>query len=109
MAYDEELAQRVRQELAGRPATERRMFGGLAFLLGGHLAVAAGQDGLMVRCDPADTARLVAEDGVEPVRMQGREISGWLRVRADGDVAPGVLARWVEVGSAYAASLPPKP
>lgn len=102
MSYDERLADEVRALLAGTEFTERRMFGGLAFLVGGHMAVAAsGKGGLMVRCDPAQTEALVA-DGAESFEMRGRPVDGWLRVR-DGDIAP-----WVERGVAHARSLPPK-
>src|SRR5688572_9787053 len=105
MAYDEALANEIREALAARgvTATEKAMFGGLAFLVGGHMAVAAsGQGGLMVRCDPDETATLVAEPGARPFEMRGREMRGWLRVDT-ADVGP-----WVDRGVAYASSLPPK-
>jgi hypothetical protein len=104
MAYDEDLANRLRELLAGELVTERRMFGGLAFLIGGHMAVAAsGQGGLMVRCDPQETERLSAREHARPMEMRGREMHGWLRVDDAGDLRP-----WVEIGVAYARSLPPK-
>jgi TfoX/Sxy family transcriptional regulator of competence genes len=110
MAYDEELAARIRDEMTGEPGvTEMRMFGGLAFLVGGNMAVAAsGQGGLMLRCDPDDTEALLAEPGAAPMVMRGKEMRGWLRVDAqtvEDDVA---LRSWVERGAAYARSLPPK-
>lgn len=110
MAYDEELAGRIRELVAGEPnLTERRMFGGLAFLIGGNMAVAAsGQGGVMVRVDPAASEALVATTAARPMEMRGRELAGWLRVGAE-DVRTGPeLARWVELGTSFARSLPPK-
>ncbi|MEZ5092493.1 TfoX/Sxy family protein [Nocardioides sp.] len=110
MAYDEELADRVRGHLEGLPdLREQRMFGGLAFLVGGHMAVAAsGQGGLLLRCDPADTDRHTAEPGVDRFVMRHREMNGWLAVAASAVATEPDLERWVGVGLAYAASLPPK-
>lgn len=110
MAYDDDLAQRVRTLVGDEPAvTEKRMFGGLAFLIGGNMAVAvSSQGGLMVRCDPAETERLLDEPHARPMEMRGREIDGWLRVDAAGVSADAALAPWVEHGVAYARSLPPK-
>jgi hypothetical protein len=109
MAYDEVLAARIREHVAGEPVEEKKMFGGLAFLLGGHMAVAAsGQGGLMVRCEPSETDRLIGEPGAEPFEMRGREMQGWLRVTADAVTEEDALARWVDVGLGYARSLPPK-
>jgi hypothetical protein len=107
MAYDEELADRVRELVSG--AVEKKMFGGLAFLIGGHMSVAvSGQGGLMVRCDPAQTEALLAEPGAEPFEMRGREMAGWLRVAAEAVADDEVLGQWVDVGVAHASSLPPK-
>jgi hypothetical protein len=104
MAYDEDLANRVRELLAAETYTEKRMFGGLAFLIGGHMAVAvSGQGGLMVRCAPEQTDELTAREHAAPFVMRGRELSGWLRVEDAGDLRP-----WVEIGVAYARSLPAK-
>ncbi len=109
MAYDEALSDRIRDLLPDVEVTERRMFGGLVFLVGGHMAVAAsGQGGLMLRCDPADTERLVAEPGVTRMEMRGKELDGWLRVAADAVATDTGLERWIAVGAAYAGSLPPK-
>jgi TfoX/Sxy family transcriptional regulator of competence genes len=110
VAHDEDLANRIRELIAGDPpATEQRMFGGLAFLVGGHMAVAAsGQGGLMVRCDPEQTEALLAEPSAQPVVMRGREMAGWLRVDADGVRTQEQLEPWVRRGVAYAGSLPPK-
>ena len=109
MAYDENLAERIRALLAERDdVTEKRMFGGLAFLLGGNMAVAAcGQGGLMTRCDRAATDDHIV-DGAEPMIMRGRPMSGWLRVPDDRIADDGDLARWVRVGAEAAESLPPK-
>ena len=110
MAYDEALANRIRELLAGEPdLTEQKMFGGLAFLIGGNMAVAAsGQGGVLVRVDPARSDALVAETSARPMEMRGREMRGWLRVDA-GDVrAKSELTKWVELGTAYARSLPAK-
>ncbi|HET7430754.1 MAG TPA: TfoX/Sxy family protein [Nocardioides sp.] len=108
MAYDEGLAARIRAHLEGAPVVEQKMFGGLAFLLGGHLAVSAsGRGGLMVRCAPEDTEALVGEVGVSRMEMRGREMDGWLRVSADAVADEESLGRWVERGLAYAGSLPP--
>ena len=95
MAYDEGLAGEIREALAALDvvAEEKAMFGGLAFLVGGHMAIAAsGQGGLMVRCAPEDTDALLREPGARPFEMRGKEMRGWLRVDAE-DVAPWVRAR----------------
>ena len=109
MAYDEDLADRLRELVAcERGLTEKRMFGGLAFLLDGHMAVSAsGRGGLMVRVDPATSDDLVADARAERMVMQGRPMDGWLRVDAEGLDDAG-LATWVARGVAYARSLPPK-
>ena len=110
MAYDEELADRIRELVADeRDLSETRMFGGLAFLVGGNMAVAAsGQGGVLVRVDPNDSDRLVAETDAYPMEMRGREMRGWLRVDAEGVRTKRQLARWVKLGTTYARSLPPK-
>jgi TfoX/Sxy family transcriptional regulator of competence genes len=110
MPYDEHLAQRIRALLADADGlTEKRMFGGLAFLIGGHMAVAAGSDGgLMVRVPPAETDALLEEPGAEPMVMRGRAMEGWLRVRIESVADDGSLERWVSRGVGYARTLPPK-
>jgi TfoX/Sxy family transcriptional regulator of competence genes len=110
MPYDVELADRVRGVVQGEPdVTEKRMFGGLAFLVGGHLAVGASHDGgLLLRVDPAATASLVAEPGARPFEMRGRSMDGWLRVDVEAVTADADLLRWIERGLAYARSLPPR-
>jgi TfoX N-terminal domain len=110
MAYDEELANRVR-ELVGAEAalTEMRMFGGLAFLINGRMSVAvSGQGGLMVRVEPADTSELVTKPHARPFEMRGREMDGWLYVDPDGLRTKRQLEPWVRRGVAYARSLPPQ-
>src|SRR4051794_22060375 len=109
MAYDEDLADRIRELMAAEPGvSEKRMFGGLAFLINGHMSVAAsGRGGLMVRCDPASSAAHIAEPMVERMVMRGREMDGWLRVDASALRSDPELRRWVRVGADYAKSLPP--
>lgn len=108
--YDLELAERVRALLWDETAvTEQRMFGGLAFLVGGNMAVAAiDEGGLMVRVDPSDSTRLVAVAQARPMEMRGRPIKGWLEVNSDGLRTKRQLSKWVSVGVTYARSLPPK-
>jgi len=110
MAYDEDLANRIRELVAGEPAvSEMRMFGGLAFLIAGNMSVAAsGQGGLMVRVDPDATEDLLAEPHARPFEMRGRAMDGWLRVDPEGLHTKRQLERWVRRGVGYARSLPPK-
>ncbi len=110
MAYDEDLANRIRELISAEPGiTEKRMFGGLAFLLNGHMSVAvSGQGGLMLRCDPAETEELRGRSHAGPMEMRGRVMDGWLRVDAGGVHTKRQLERWVAHGVAYARSLPPK-
>jgi TfoX/Sxy family transcriptional regulator of competence genes len=110
MAYDEDLANRIRELIsAERGVTEMRMFGGLAFLVGGNMSVAAsGQGGLMVRCEPDDTDSLLAKPHARSFEMRGREMQGWLRVDSEGLRTKRQLEPWVRRGVAYARSLPPK-
>jgi TfoX/Sxy family transcriptional regulator of competence genes len=110
MAYDERLAERIRDLLASDPdVTEKKMFGGLAFLVAGNMAAAAsGQGGLMVRVDPDDSDRLVATSGARPMEMRGRSMRGWLRLDSADVATKRQLTRWVTIGATYARSLPPK-
>jgi TfoX/Sxy family transcriptional regulator of competence genes len=110
MAYDEALAERIRAILAGNDdVTEKKMFGGLAFLIGGNMAVSAsGQGGLLLRCDPSETADLVQSPHASTAVMRGRAMEGWLRVEADGVHSDDELEKWVACGVGYARSLPPK-
>jgi TfoX/Sxy family transcriptional regulator of competence genes len=111
MAYDEALADRVRELIAGEPGlTEKKMFGGLAFLVGGNMAVAAsGQGGILVRVDPAESDVLVATTSAEVAVMRDRPMAGWLRVASEHLGTEPELRAWVERGAAYARSLPAKP
>ena len=110
MAYDEELAERLRTALADHGGVvEKSMFGGLAFLVGGHMAVAAsGQGGLMVRCDPERTAELLEEPGATTFEMRGRGMKGWLRVDTAAVADDAAMDHWVDVGVRYVETLPPK-
>ena len=110
MAYDEDLADRIRELLGGtKRLTEKKMFGGLAFLIGGNMALAAsGQGGLLVRVDPDQGEKLVRTTKAQPMEMRGREMSGWLRIDSADVRTKAQLARWVKLGSEYAASLPTK-
>ena len=110
MAYDPDLADRIRALLSAETGvTEMRMFGGLAFLVNGHMAAAAsGGSGLMLRCPPEDTATLLSRPGARPFEMRGREMAGWLRVDVDGDTPDADFVGWIQIGLAYARSLPPK-
>ncbi|MEA2646572.1 MAG: hypothetical protein QOE92_1655 [Chloroflexota bacterium] len=110
MAYDEELAGRIRDLLAeDRDVTEQKMFGGLGFMVGGNMAIAAsGQGGAMVRVDPADSEKLVATTDAEMMVMRGRPMAGWLRVPSESVKSNAELKKWVRRGAGYARSLPPK-
>lgn len=110
MAYDVGLAERLRSVLGDEPGmATRRMFGGLAFLLDGTLvASASSRGGMLLRVDPARTAELAAEPGVEPFEMRGRAMAGWLHVLDEAIAEDEDLERWVAIGLAHARSLPPK-
>ena len=110
MAYDEDLANRIRELVSDEPGlTEKKMFGGLAFLIGGHMSVSAsGRGGLLLHVDPEQTSALLAKPHAHPFVMRGREMDGWLRVDAEGVATRRQLERWVARGVEYARSLPPK-
>ena len=110
MAYDEDLADRIRELVVNeRGLSEKKMFGGLAFLIGGHMAVAAsGRGGILVRVDPTESDALVARTKAEPMVMRGRAMSGWLRLDAAEVTTKRRLEPWVARGVAFARSLPPK-
>jgi TfoX/Sxy family transcriptional regulator of competence genes len=110
MAYDEDLADRIRESLDDQAGvTEKKMFGGVAFLVGGNMAIAAsGQGGALVRVDPAESDRLVDTTTAEVAIMRGRPMSGWLRVPSGDLQTSSQVARWVRLGTGYAGSLPPK-
>lgn len=108
MAHDEHLANRIRALLEGEAGlTEKKMFGGLAFLIGGNMAVAAsGQGGLLVRADPETSDGLLAAAGVPPMEMRGRQMQGWLCVDDEVVRAERQLEKWVRLGVGYARTLP---
>ena len=110
MAYDEDLANRIRELVGGEPGVrEQRMFGGLAFLIGGNMAVAAsGQGGLLVRVSAAESDALVATTSARLMEMGRRQMPGWLRVGPEDLRTKRQLAKWVELGTTYARSLPAK-
>ena len=110
MAYEEDLADRLRELLVDEPdLAEKKMFGGLAFLIGGNMSVAAsGQGGLLVRVDPARSEALLATTNARLMEMRGRQMPGWLRVAPDDVRTKRQLARWVKLGTTYARSLPSK-
>jgi len=110
VAYDEKLAGRIRELVEGEQGlTEQKMFGGLAFLIGGNMAVAAsGQGGLLVRVGPEESEALVETTRAQPMEMRGRSMPGWLRVDTEHVATKRELAPWVKRGVAYARSLPPK-
>ena len=110
MAYDEELANRLREQLAGvGPVTERKMFGGLAFLLDGNMSVSASRNGgLLARIDPDETEAALAQEHVERMVMGGRSMDGWITVAPEGLTTEAELAAWVDRSVAYVKTLPPK-
>jgi TfoX/Sxy family transcriptional regulator of competence genes len=110
MAYDEQLAERIREAVAGEDGlSEQRMFGGLAFLVHGNMAVAAsGQGGMMLRIDPADAETHTRHEHVSRMVMRGREMDGWLRVGGAALGSDQELQRWVDIGLTHAQSLPRK-
>jgi TfoX/Sxy family transcriptional regulator of competence genes len=110
MAYDEDVADRIRAMVGGEAKlTEQKMFGGLAFLIGGNMAIAAsGEGGLLVRVDPASSDKLIATTPAEAMVMRGRAMDGWLRVASEHVRTKRQLAKWVDLGTSYARSLPVK-
>jgi hypothetical protein len=110
VAYDEELAERLRELLAAEDGvTEKKMFGGLAFLVNGHMAVAAsGQGGLLARSDPARADEALEREHAEPMVMRGRPMEGWIRVAPEGVAGKRDLRWWVDRGVGYVRTLPPK-
>jgi TfoX N-terminal domain len=111
MPYDQDLAARIREVVAGEPGlSEKMMFGGLAFFINGNMAVAASaHGGLMVRVDPADSDVLVSATAARVVEMRGRPMRGWLYVEAADVGAADELRTWVSRGASFARSLLAKP
>jgi TfoX/Sxy family transcriptional regulator of competence genes len=110
MAFDSDLADRIRELVSGESGlAEKRMFGGLAFLIDGNMAVSAsGQGGLLLRVDPTRTESFLNAPHVRRFEMRGREMDGWLRIDGQAVDTDDRLQRWVRLGLAYARSLPPK-
>jgi TfoX/Sxy family transcriptional regulator of competence genes len=110
VAYDEDLADRMRELLAGTSGlTEQKMFGGLGFMIRGNMAIgASGQGGALVRVDPEQSDKIVANSKARPMEMRGKQMQGWLRVDSDDLRTKRQLEKWVTLGSDYAQSLPPK-
>lgn len=110
MAYDEDLAHRIRAIVGRRPGVaEKRMFGGLAFLVNGHMAIAvSGKGGIVLRVPPEQTDELIARPHAGPMEMRGHGAKGWLRVTDEGVESEDALAEWAAIGIGYAATLPPK-
>jgi TfoX N-terminal domain len=110
VAYDVDIANRLREILASEPGVvEKPMFGGLAFMVAGHLVVSAsGQGGLLLRVDPAQTDALIVDPRASRFVMRGREMDGWLRIDIDADATDHELKEWIKYGVGYARSLPPK-
>lgn len=109
MAYSEELAERIREVIDGRPGVvERKMFGGIAWMVNGNMACGIIGDGLMVRLDRDDAEAAQAEEHVGPMEFTGRPMRGFILVGAEGIEGDTDLGRWVDVGADFAESLPPK-
>lgn len=109
MAYDEQLAERVRDLLSVRDGfSERKMFGGIGFMLAGNMACGVSGDELIVRLEPGDAEKALAEEHVRVFDMTGRPMTGWILVGPEATAADDDLAGWVDAGGDFAASLPPK-
>ena len=109
MAFDAELAGRIRALLGDRAGDEKKVFGGIAFMIGGNMAISASSNGgIIVRVDPAESVELVTTTPAQLMEMRGKQMAGWLRIDADAVADDAALAPWVERGAAYAASLPQK-
>lgn len=111
MAYDQELAERIAALLGERgiEIDERKMFGGLGFMVGGNMGLAAGSGGgIMVRVDPGSVDELLSRSDATVMEMGGRTMAGWVRVEASHLEVDEALGEWIDVGIARARSLPPK-
>ena len=108
MAYDLKLADRIRAELSGMPFVEKKMFGGLGFLLNGNMACGVNKDNLILRVDPEKHATLLKKPHAKPFDLTGRPMKGWLVVEADGCKTDKQLSTWVKEGVEFALTLPPK-
>ena len=108
MAYNTKLAERIRSELSGIPFVEKKMFGGVGFLLKGNMACGVNQDNLIVRVDPEKHASLLKKPHTKPFDLTGKPMKGWLVVEADGVKTSKQLGNWVREGVEFASTLPPK-
>lgn len=109
MTHDERLTERIRRHLSTTPGiSEQRMFGGVAFVVNGRMAVAASEDGLLIRADPVQSEELATQTAAERMVMNGRPMKAWLRVAAASVAQDDALAHWVGIGTRCAGSLPPK-
>jgi len=108
MAYNQKLAERIRSKLNGIPFVEKKMFGGVGFLLNGNMACGVNQDDLILRVDPEKHSALLKKPHVRPFDMTGRPMKGWLLVAADGVKSEKQLNTWIKEGVDFASTLPPK-
>ena len=108
MAYNQELAERVRSQLNGIPFVEKKMFGGVGFLIGGNMACGVHKEDLIVRTDPERHSALLKKSHAKTFDLTGRPMKGWLLVEADGCKTEKQLGAWVREGVAFASTLPPK-
>lgn len=108
MAYDLELAKRIATEMKGLPAVEKKMFGGVGFLLNGHMAVGVIKDDLIVRVPPEKYTDLLKRPHVKPFDFSGKPMKGWLVVKAPGHKSAAQLSKWIKEGVEFALTLPPK-
>ena len=108
MAYDLKLAERIREQLRGVPFVEKKMFGGVGFLLHGNMACGVHKDDMIVRVDPAKHEALLKRNHVKPFAITGKPMKGWLLVEADGYKTAKQISAWVKEGVEFALTLPPK-
>lgn len=108
MAYNEKLAERIRSQLDGIPFVEKKMFGGVGFLIGGNMACGVNKDDLIVRVDPEKHGTLLKKAHAKPFDLTGKPMKGWLVVEAEGCKTEKQLSTWVKEGVEFASSLPPK-
>lgn len=108
MAYNLKLAERIRSELNDMPFVEKKMFGGIGFLLNGNMACGVNKDNLIVRADPEKRGKLFKQPHAKPFDLTGKPMKGWLIVEADGVKTDKQLGTWVKEGVEFALTLPPK-
>lgn len=108
MVYDTRLAERVRKQLEGLPFVEKKMFGGVGFLLGGNMSVGVYKEDLVVRVDPAKSSQLLQQSHAKPFDVTGRPMKGWLLVEPGGVKTEKQLSTWVKEGVEFTSTLPPK-